>query len=196
MMDVNLPYLDDAGLFRRLDYYLPAGYTSGLVEAYRAARSSRGMDISVPEVFKAIQTDRMFRMPCLKLVDAQTRHNPSTYNYLFTWKSPILGGTLGACHSLDIGFVFGTHVPEFHGSGPVVDRLSDDMQDAWLAFARTGNPSCEGLGDWLPYGQNRTTMIFGEKTGLEDAPYDGERRAWEELPDFFTGEIRVEVPTD
>jgi len=196
MMDTKLPDLDDAGLFRRLDYYLPSGYASGLVEAYRAARSFRGMDISAPEVFKAIQTDRMFRMPCLKVVDAQTRHNPSTYNYLFTWKSPILGGTLGACHSLDIGFVFGTYVPEFHGSGPVADRLSDDMQDAWLAFARTGNPSCESLGDWLPYGQNRTTMIFGEKSGLEDAPYDGERRAWETIPDFFTGQIRVEEPID
>jgi para-nitrobenzyl esterase len=192
MMDTRLPDLDETGLLRRLDYYLPPGYASGLVEAYRAARSARGMDASAPEIFKAIQTDRMFRMPCLKVVDAQTRHNPLTYNYLFTWKSPILGGTLGACHSLDIGFVFGTYVPEFHGVGPAADRLSTDMQDAWLAFARTGNPSCESLGDWLPYGQNRTTMMFGEKSGLEDAPYDEERRAWEAIPDFFTGEIRVE----
>ena len=196
MMDTRLPDLDDTGLQRRLDYYLPSGYTAGLVEAYRAARSSRGMDTSAPEVFKAVQTDRMFRMPCLKVIDAQTRHNPSTYNYLFTWKSPIFGGALGACHSLDVGFVFGTHIPDFHGSGPAADRLSADMQEAWLAFTRTGNPSCERLGTWLPYGQDRTTMVFGEESGLEDAPYDEERRAWEVIPDFFTGEIRVEAPID
>ncbi|UCD08665.1 MAG: carboxylesterase/lipase family protein [Dehalococcoidales bacterium] len=196
MMDTKLPDLDDAGLQRRLDYYLPSGYTSGLVEAYRAARSAHGMDTSAPEVFKAIQTDRMFRMPCLKVVDAQTRHNPTTYNYLFTWKSPALGGVLGACHSLDIGFVFGTYIPEFHGSGPAADRLSADMQDAWLAFARNGDPSSESLGEWLPYGQNRTTMIFGEESSLMDAPYDEERQAWEVIPDFFTGEIRVEEPID
>jgi para-nitrobenzyl esterase len=70
------------------------------------------------------------------------------------------------------------------------------MQDAWLAFARTGNPSCESLGVWQPYGQNRTTMIFGEESGLEDVPYDEERRAWDELPDYFTGEIRIEDDPD
>ncbi|OGN88874.1 MAG: hypothetical protein A2158_08425 [Chloroflexi bacterium RBG_13_46_14] len=196
MMDTRLPDLNETGLLRRLDYYLPSEYAYGLVEAYRAARSARGMCTSAPEIFKAIQTDRMFRMPCLKVVDAQTRHNPSTYNYLFTWKSPALGGTLGACHSLDIGFVFGTYVPEFHGSGPATERLSTNMQDAWLAFARTGDPSCESLGAWLPYGQNRTTMVFGEESRLEDAPYDEERRAWDEIPDFFTGEIRVEEAID
>ena len=88
--------------------------------------------------------------------------------------------------------MFGTCIPEFHGSGPAADRLSADMQEAWLAFARTGDPSCENLGTWLPYGQNLTTMIFGEKSGLEDAPYDEEHWAWDELPDFFTGEIRIE----
>ncbi|MFC1947095.1 carboxylesterase/lipase family protein [Chloroflexota bacterium] len=196
MMDTKLPNLEDTGLLRRLEYYLPSGYSSGLVNAYRTARSARAMSTSAPEVFKAIQTDRMFRMPCLKVVDAQTRHNPSTYNYLFTWKSPILGGMLGACHSLDIGFVFGTYIPDFHGSGPAADRLSTNMQEAWLAFARTGDPSCENLGAWLPYGQNRTTMVFGEESGLEDAPYDEERRAWDEIPDFFTGEIRVEEAMD
>ncbi len=192
MMDTGLPHLDEPGLFRRLEYYLPSGYALGLVDAYRAARSARGAEIAVPELLKAIQTDRMFRMPCLKFVDAQTRHNPSTYNYLFTWKSPALGGMLGATHSLDIGFVFGTCIPEFHGSGPAAHRLSDNMQDAWLAFARTGDPSCESLGKWLPYGRNRNTMVFGEDSHPEAAPYDEERRAWEAITDFFTGEIRVE----
>lgn len=192
MMDFRLPGLDEGGLLRRLDYYLPPGYTPGLVEAYRRARAGRRQDTGAPELFKAIQTDRMFRMPCLKFVDAQSRHSPDTYNYLFTWESPALGGSLGACHGLDIGFVFGTCDPSFHGSGPDADRLSEKMQDAWLAFARTGDPSCESLGKWLPCGSRRNTMILGNETHQQEAPYDEERRAWEKIPDFFTGEIRVE----
>ncbi len=192
MTDFDLPKLDETGLLKRLEYYLPAGYAVGLVEAYKKARSARGEDTSVPELLKAIQTDRMFRMPCLKTVEAQSRYNPDTWNYLFTWKSPALGGVLGACHALDIGFVFGNLEPEFHGIGPEAEKLSDEMQDAWLSFARIGNPSCKSLGEWKPYGNERNTMILGNNSQLEKAPYEEERKAWETIPDFFTGEIRVE----
>lgn len=192
LMDEKLPGLDEDGLLRRIEYYLPEGYAPALIEAYRKARRSRGAGASPSEIFIAIQTDRMFRIPCLRAVEAQTRYNPATYNYLFTWESPALGGVLGACHALDIGFVFGTYDPAFHGSGPAADRLSINMQDAWLAFARTGNPSCESLGEWLPYGERRMTMILGESSYLDEAPYDDERLAWESIPEVFTGEIRVE----
>jgi para-nitrobenzyl esterase len=192
LMDSALPNLDENGLTRRFQYYFPAEYIPGLLEAYRKARSARRVDTSIPEIYKAIQTDRMFRMPCLQFVEAQSLYNPSTYNYLFTWESPALGGTLGACHGLDIGFVFGTYDPAFHGSGPEADRLSMKMQDAWLAFARTGNPGCESLGDWQPYEERRTTMILGKECYLAEAPYDEERRAWDSIPDVFTGEIRVD----
>jgi para-nitrobenzyl esterase len=190
MMDFKLPELDEAGLIRRCQYYIPAEYVPALIEAYRNARTRRGADTSIPELWKAIQTDRMFRMPCLQLVEAQNRHNRSTYNYLFTWESPAMGGVLGACHGLDIGFVFGTYDPVFHGSGPVADKLSQNMQDAWIAFARTGDPSCESTGSWLPYGEHRLTMILGKDCYLEEAPYEEERSAWDSIPDVFTGEVR------
>ncbi len=192
LMDSGLPNLDEAGLIRRFQYYLSDEHVPGLAEAYRKTRSGRGADTSIQEIYKAIQTDRMFRMPCIKFVEAQSLYNPSTYNYLFTWESPALGGILGACHGLDIGFVFGTYDPAFHGSGPEADMLSMNMQDAWLAFARTGNPSCESLGDWQPYGERRMTMILGKDCYLAEAPYDEERRAWDSVPDVFTGEIRVD----
>jgi para-nitrobenzyl esterase len=192
MMDVELPKLDEAGLVRRCQYYIPAEYVPGLIEVYRKARAKRGADTSIPELYKAFETDRMFRMPCIRLVEAQRRHNPSTYNYLFTWRSPAMGGILGACHALDIGFVFGTCDASFHGSGPALERLSRNMQDAWVAFARTGNLSCESIGNWPPYGERRLTMILGEDCHTEEAPYDEERRAWGSIPSVFTGEIRTD----
>ena len=57
----------------------------------------------------------------------------------------MMGGMLGACHALELGFVFGTHgepgMADFSGSGPAADALSERMMDAWLAFAKSGDPS-------------------------------------------------------
>ena len=52
-------------------------------------------------------------------------------------------------------------------------------QDSCIAFARTGNPSCESIGTWPEYGTERNTMIFDLNTRIEKAPYEEERRAWD-----------------
>jgi para-nitrobenzyl esterase len=108
---------------------------------------------------------------------------------LFTWSSPALNGILGACHALEIGFVFGTIDDQFCGTGPEAEKLSEKIQEAWVTFARTGNPSCNRLGKWLPYGQNRTTMILGKACSLEDDPMSEERKAWNKLDFIMTKPI-------
>jgi len=102
---------------------------------------------------------------------------------MLTWKSPIQGGMLGACHAIDLGFLWGSYQTEFFGPGPAADALSRNMQDAWLTFARTGDPSCQGLGKWPVYGDRRETMILGEKCGVREAPFEEERRIWDSAPD-------------
>jgi para-nitrobenzyl esterase len=131
----------------------------------------------------------MFRIPTLNLVEAQCENNQPAYNYLFTWKSPVMGGALGACHALEIGFVFGNHDHTFCGSGPDADALSANIQDAWIAFARSGDPSCEGTGKWEPYGDSRATMILDKACRLENAPYEEERRIWDTFEILFTKPI-------
>jgi para-nitrobenzyl esterase len=174
--DPDFLKLDEAGLVERCQSLMPAEQVPKVIAAYRKARAKRG-PTSPAELFMAIRTDLMFRIPALRLIEAQQSYQPA-YNYLFTWKSPALDGILGACHSLEMGFVFGTHNDSFCGSGPAADRLSSNIQDAWLAFARSGNPSCPGLGTWLPYGKRRVTMLLGEECHLEEAPYEEERRTW------------------
>jgi para-nitrobenzyl esterase len=88
---------------------------------------------------------------------------------------------LGACHSLEIGFVFGAYDDMFCGTGPDADKLSAAMQDAWLAFAKTGNPSTKTAGEWPVYGDKRNTMIFGKDTHVEAAPYEQERAIWDSV---------------
>ena len=88
---------------------------------------------------------------------------------------------MGACHGLEIGFVFGTYGPDFCGSGPLVESLSEKIQEAWAAFARTGSPDGGLLGDWPQYCHQRKTMILGEDTRVEEAPYEAERLFWQNI---------------
>lgn len=189
IMDQELPKLDEAGLLRRCQRLMPAEGVEGLIETYREARAKRGAATTPVELFMAIQTDRVFRIPAIRLVEAQRDHNQPAYNYLFTWRSPIFDGILGACHALELGFLFGTYEENFSGTGPAADILARNIQDAWLAFARTGDPSCESLRAWPPYGDRRQTMLLGEKCVVEEAPYEEERRAWDSVPNAASGSL-------
>jgi para-nitrobenzyl esterase len=60
------------------------------------------------QVFDAIETDRVFWMPAIQLAEAQQAHQTSTYMYRFSWPSPAVRGMLGACHAVELPFVFGT----------------------------------------------------------------------------------------
>ncbi len=193
-MDPGLPKLDRAGLAARFGKRFGAETAAGLIENYTRARAERGDAVTPQELFSAIETDRVFRMPAIRLAETHSRRKGRIFNYLFTWKSPALGGMLGSCHALELGFVFGTnHLPgmaPFAGSGPAAEKLATAMQDAWIAFARSGNPSCERIGDWAQYDANRrATMVFGETTGAIDAPLNGERRAWSGVPDRILGSL-------
>jgi para-nitrobenzyl esterase len=176
--------IDEAGVVRHLSNFLPEEPAKGLVAAYRRARARRGASTRPSELLSAILTDLKFRMPALSVVEAQQHYAPA-YSYLFNWVSPVMRGALGACHILEVGFVFGRYDDRFCGSGPDADRLSGTIQDAWLAFARSGDPSGESPGRWPPYGSRRLTMMLGRDCHVEAAPYEDERRAWGLIPNEF-----------
>ena len=85
------------------------------------------------------------------------------YMYYFTWKSPVRNGKLKAFHTLEIPFIFeNVDVGEsMTGTGQDRYALEEKMSSAWVAFARTGNPSHRGLPNWPAYNTNqRATMFF------------------------------------
>ena len=188
--DPKAQLLDDEGLLRRCRRTLPAPGPDGrprgehAIQRYRAAREGR-YDVSPRELWYAIETDRWFRVPATRLAERHAAHQPATYAYLFTWRSPALGGMLGSCHALEIPFVFGCVddplVQRFVGDHPATAEISRRMQDAWLAFARTGDPGSPELGGWPRYDTaRRATMLFGEECRVEHAPFEAERAFWDE----------------
>jgi para-nitrobenzyl esterase len=154
----------------------------GLIAAYRQAREGRGQSATPFEIWDAIETDRIFRLPTLRMLEAQAAHQPATYSYLFNYRSPAAGGFLGACHAMEIPFVFGTltdpPIDRFTGTGAGPEGLSRRMMEAWLSFAHGGDPSTDEL-PWPTFdAERRATMVFDEQSRVEDAPLDDERRAW------------------
>jgi para-nitrobenzyl esterase len=189
LMDPGLRNIDESRMIQRMEGLIPPEHVPTVVAEYTEARRARGESTNPAEILEAVQGDFMFRIPALNLVAAQQSNHQPVFNYLFNWKSPVLNGALGACHALEIGFVFGNYDNSFCGSGPDADALSRKIQDAWVAFARTGNPSCESLGKWVPYGENRTTMLLGRACRLENAPNERERRAWDAFDILITKPI-------
>jgi para-nitrobenzyl esterase len=114
-----------------------------VIAVYRSSRAARGLPATNHDIVDAVATASRFRMPGLRLAEAQRAHQPKTFVYQFDWESPARGGTLGACHGLEIPFVFGTigRTGDDRMSGSGGHRpLSGQMMDAWIAFARTATP--------------------------------------------------------
>lgn len=188
LADQKLAALDDDGLVRRVLRAPPRGvvdveaFARTALATYRRARSARPdpLPTDARDLWLAMQSDRVFRLPALRLLEAQFPHQPQCYAYLFTWVAAALDGQLGSCHGVEIPFVFGTldepRSAQLIGDTPAARRLSERVMDAWLAFARSGDPG------WSAYdGATRTTQVLGEHCAPVSDPFDAERRVWEGL---------------
>lgn len=178
VMDPTLRTLDEPKLLARLGREVPEADAESLYAVYRDARRERGEAATPLEVFAAIHTDRTFRIPAVRLAEAQARHQPRTFVYRLDWESPMLGGVLGACHAVELPFVFGNCAlpggDQFVGQGPEVQALSERMMDAWLGFVRGGDPGFPAYD-----AEKRTTMVFGRECGTQDDPQAAERKIWD-----------------
>ena len=145
------------------------GIGPAVEDLYRANRplSSPG------DVLAAVLTDRFFRLPALAVTEARAGPAP-TYMYEFAWPSPVHG--LGACHSLEIPFVFDNLSAEGAdlALGPTPPAaLADRVHAAWLAFARNDDPG------WPAFDGTCPVMVFGDpRGGVQADPRGDERRIW------------------
>ena len=98
------------------------------------------------------------------------------YNYVFAWEYPINGG-ITAFHCSELAFCFHAlsepHIKTATGGGPVALALQDRVSQAWINFARTGNPNQPSLA-WKPYTKgDPQAMVFD--TTSASVPLDDEK---------------------
>jgi para-nitrobenzyl esterase len=173
VLDPSLAELDDRRIVELLASV--SAQPEALLHAYREFMP----EATSQAVWSALATDAAFRMPAVRLADAQHAHG-AAWMYRFTWETPVFGGVLRSTHALEIPFVFDTldqpGADQFTGDGPERAAIADAMHRAWIAFARTGDPG------WPAYeATRRPTMRFDREIQVLDDP-DGEaRRAWDRL---------------
>jgi para-nitrobenzyl esterase len=101
------------------------------------------------------------------------------YVYWFTWQTPILSGRPRAFHCAEIPFVFDNtdRCENMTGGGADARALAAMMSDAWIQFARTGNPNHARMPHWQAHspGQNQT-MIFDNRSYLANGPDTEEQK--------------------
>lgn len=179
----ELSALDDESLVRWVSNAAPDIPSGAVIGQYRSVRETRSEGVDPRSLMIALGSDGVFRWPSLQLAAAQAAQGAHAYVYLFEWESPAFGGVLGACHALELPFVFGVvdvpAVQMFTGPGIEVEQLSVQMQQAWLAFAATGDPTRAELEwpRWEP--AQRSTMVFGPRTAAVDGPRNEELSIWE-----------------
>ena len=175
------------------------GFIGGMIadtkkgEAEMAAKYVAAMPQVTPlRAKEQLQTDALYRLRALRAAELHSSQNAAdaagrTYAYQFNWKSPAAKGKLGALHGLDLIFAFGNlhNYPKALGmnNGEIpakTQRLSDAMADAWVSFAKTGQPASSLLPTWPEYdGQTRRTMVFDVESQVVSDPGGELRALWQ-----------------
>jgi para-nitrobenzyl esterase len=152
-------WLVPGGLLERVDRLGAVALAAGRARCRCGPEVLRGYralypDAGPAEIVGQMVTDHLLRVPLHRLADARPG---SSYVCEFAWPSLLRG--LGACHALELGFVFDTgDLPESarlagHGAP---QELADAMHAAWVRFAADGDPG------WPAWDATHPVRIFGD----------------------------------
>jgi para-nitrobenzyl esterase len=157
-----------------------------VLDFYNKKYPTPGSDKSSVSSSVAFVTDSQFLMQHFRASEAQAKH-AKVWMYRFDWKSQVPDKEyLNACHAIEVPFVLNTFTSELAdeiiGPNPPMG-LSDAMQDAWISFARAGDPNHKGLPEWPAYEPaHRATMIFDTKSKVVEDPDPEIRQLFKEIP--------------
>ncbi|MER6349413.1 carboxylesterase family protein [Streptomyces sp. NPDC001595] len=178
-------WLVPGGLLERVDRLGPVALAGAMARCraghevprgYRALRPEAG----TAEIVGQMVTDHLLRLPLHRLADARPG---SSYVYEFAWPSRRPG--LGACHALELGFVFDSgdrpESAKLAGEG-APQELADAMHSAWVRFAVDGDPG------WEPWDPAHPVRIFGDgEPYTAYGPRDAELALWAATPAPIAG---------
>ena len=151
-----------------------------LIDTYQRADSEYG------EAVIHLETDLLFRMTSIRMAEAICDLQP-TYMYLFTYRSTSPLARYESAHAMELPFVFGLidelESIDFIGRGPDRATLMRQIQQAWIQFARSGDPNHPGLPHWPRYERTRrATMLLGLDSKVLEDPFGAQRRSWDGIP--------------
>jgi para-nitrobenzyl esterase len=140
---------------------------------------------SASDVFFAATTAARSWRGALIELELRAAQGAPAFAYELDWKSPLAGGKWGAPHTLDIPLVFDNIDREgaLTGTSPEAQKIAAQMSEAFIAFARSGDPNYPSLPKWEPYRlPRRQTLLFDSQPRLADDPRGQERELFAKVP--------------
>ncbi len=147
-----------------------------LVDTYRKANPGA----TPSDIYFLIASDYRYGGPVMKIAERRAALGKGpVYLYYFRWESPVDGGRLKSPHTIEIPFAFGNiKASRLTAGSPDAPALSEKVSDAWIAFARKGDPNTPKLPRWPSFNpKDRPTMVFNNESKVENDPIHEQRLA-------------------
>ncbi len=151
-------------------------YISMSLDSAQSDNVSRFLEI-VPEnkpwPVAELLNDLMFRGPAIEMAQRHAAAGGRTYMYY--WTKPLSESVYGACHGAEVSYVLNTgrQIKSGDDHNPA---LASEVQQMWVNFATTGNPSTPAH-YWAAYEPTqRATMMLGDTIRLVNDPLSEQRR--------------------
>ena len=166
--------LDADGLRERVAALAP-DHVDRVLETYRAEYP----DASEIDLLSWALTDTRMRAGSIRLAEAKLAGTVApVWMYFFTYA---LNGRAG--HGYEISFAFDNLGRGDQPASPSRQKLAEEMSEAWIAFARDGDPNHAGLEKWSPYTlPERSTMYFQrDGSQVRNDPNPATRELWDDV---------------
>jgi para-nitrobenzyl esterase len=167
--------LDDVALRGRVRE-LVGEAADGMIAIYRKANPAA----SASDLYFLIASDHRYGAPAMKIAERRAALGKGpVYLYYFRWETPLDGGRLKSPHTIEIPFAFNNvQASRLTAGATGAQALADKVSDAWLAFARSGDPNTPALPRWPAFdAAQRATMMFDNASVVQNDPLREQRLA-------------------
>lgn len=167
--DAKIVDMDEAGLMKRLDGWIPEANKKEVLAMYRKIYPNAKND----EILYMAGTDRgyFYDSTVQAALKAQQGGAPA-FHYQFYRHTPVEGGRYHTPHASEIPFIFDNLDKAISiGGQPTAEAqtLADAMSATWASFARTGDPNNGAIPAWPKYDPaTRPSMVFDIETKVEN----------------------------
>jgi len=155
-----------------------------IIQVFRAAHP----DAKVFDILSLAMTAQVRQGAVIQAERKAAQGAAPAYLYWFTWKTPVLDGRPRSIHCCELPFCFDNidRCENLTGGGPGPRALAANVSEAWIHFARSGNPNHGGIPNWSAFSaEGCPTMIFDTQCKLRNNPDKEERQALEMTSPFL-----------
>jgi para-nitrobenzyl esterase len=175
--DETLYWVDAMGGEEKFEFFVNMWYryiSTSLDDTQRssASRFLEAVPADKPWPVAELLNDLMFRGPAIEMAQRHAASGGRTYMYY--WAKALSDPIYGACHGAEVSYVLNTG-RQIKGGDRHNPFLAAQVQQMWVNFATTGNPSTP-VHHWPAYETTqRATMVLGDNILLVNDPLKEQR---------------------